>query len=175
MPSLFDGPNGRRTYSSLSDAEKWRYHTHCYAFRMVYLGMPETTRSWEGDPSGRWFDADMTAKEVGRLQRQKDLQDGRAKRAGRDDPRDDPHVKAQRAAWIKFKGYPSWEACLDDMWRDAEAHKNAEGQPDALGALRRSGLIGFSAQWKEWIIRTGMAHRQGRPSAGPPPLPGEPT
>jgi hypothetical protein len=98
-------------YAKLTEAERWQYHTHVYAFRLVYLGAPETQHVWDGDPEGKYFNADMIAKEVTRLQAKKAKQDGSARR--RDDPRNDPIVQAQRAAWIKHRRYPSWDAYLD--------------------------------------------------------------
>ena len=153
-------------YAKLTEAERWKYHTHVYAFRIVYLGAPETQRFWDGDPipdehrgipgkpqQGRYFNADMIAAEVAVLQAKKDRQDGHTHRAGHD-PRNDPVVQAQRRAFAKLKGYPTWEAYLDAMWRDAVAHPHPEtGQPDALGAYRRSGFAGFCADWRDRLIR----------------------
>jgi hypothetical protein len=111
-------------YAKLTEAERWQYHTHVYAFRLVYPGMPETQHFWDGDQipeedrdvpgrpqRGRYFNADMIAKEVARLEAKKAKQDGSARR--RSDPRNDPTVQAQRAAWIKHRRYPSWDAYLD--------------------------------------------------------------
>lgn len=160
MSSLLDGADGkRRTYSSLSIDEKWEYHTHCYAFRMVYLGMPETTRAWDGDPSGRWFNADMIATEVSRLQRQKDKQDGKSKRLARADIRDDPLIKAQRVAFAKFKGYPNWQACLDAMWQDAVDHAHPiTGQPNVNWAWANSGFEEFCHAHRDKLVKHRMAH-----------------
>jgi hypothetical protein len=163
-------------YAKLTEAERWKYHTHVYAFRIVYLGAPETQRFWDGDPipkddlgvpgrpqQGRYFNADMIATEVSRLQATKDRQDGGAQRrhnAG-NDPRNDPIIQAQRRAFAKLKGYPTWEAYLDAMWRDAVAHPHPDtGQPDALGAWRRSGFAGFCVGWRDRLIRNQMAAKR---------------
>ena len=157
--------SGKPGYALLTESEKWKHHTHVYAFRIVYLGAPETQRTWDGDPEGAYFDADLIATEISRLQAKKDRQDGSARRrAYPDDPRDDPHVKAQRAAWIKLKGYPSWQACLDAMWQDAVDHAHpVTGQPEALGALQRSGLLGFCAEWRARLVRQRMGSAERKP------------
>lgn len=157
-------PTAKRGYAFLSHDEKWRYHTHVYAFRLVYLDAPETQHYWDGDPDGEFFDPVLIANEVARLQAQKERQDGgKARRASTaNDPRNDPVVQAQRRAWCKLKGYPSWEACLDDMWQDAQNHPNQDGEPNVLGALHRSGFAGFCADWRDRLIRNQMAARQER-------------
>lgn len=154
----------KRGYALMTDAEKWKYHTHVYAFRIVYLGMPENVHYWDGDPKGEFFDANMIATEVSKLQRQKDRQDGRVRRpphpAMRDhplaryvDPRDDPVIQAQQRVIAKLWGFPSWEACLERMWQDAVAHPNRDGQPDTVGAWERSGIREFCHAWRDRMTK----------------------
>lgn len=166
-------------YARLTEAERWRHHTRIYAHRIVYQGFSERQHWWEGDPipeedrdvpgrpqQGKYFNAEMIAAEVVRLEARKARQDGSAHRrySAGNDPRNDPIIQAQRAAWIKLKGHPSWEACLDAMWRDAIAHAHPDnGEPDVLGALRRSGFRAFCADWGQRLIRARQA-RQGEPA-----------
>jgi hypothetical protein len=76
--------------------------------------------TWEGDLRGEWFDEPMVYEATLRHAARKRAMDeanrrARDKRRGkpREDPRADPVVQAQRAAWIKHRGYPSWDAYLD--------------------------------------------------------------
>lgn len=157
----------KRGYALMTDAEKWKYHTHVYAFRIVYLGMPENVHYWNGDREGKFFDADLIAEEVSKLQRKKDRQDGRAPRPPhpemRDhplvryaDPRNDPVVQAQRELIVRLKGLPNWQAVLDEMEQEAIAWPNKEGQPDRVAAYRRSGIPQFCAAWRDRMIRNQL-------------------
>ncbi len=145
----------------MTEAEKWKYHTHVYAFRIVYLGISETQRTWDGDLEGRYYDAEQIAAEAAKLQNKKDRQDGRAKRVIRDDPRNDPVVKAQRLAFAKLKGFSNWEACLEHMWQDAVNDPHPEtGQPNAVGAWLRSGFGEFCTEWRDRLVRNNMAEQR---------------
>jgi hypothetical protein len=149
-------------YAKLTEAQRLAYHTHVYAFRIVYLGKSERDQTWDGDPKGEYFNADLIAAEATRLQQQKDRQDGSDQRARdhHNDPRNDPIIQAQRRAFAKLKGYPNWPTCLEAMWQDAQAHAHPDtGQPDAMGAWRRSGFAGFCAEWRDRLVRDKRAQQ----------------
>lgn len=154
----------------MTEAERLKYHTHVYAFLIVYMGRPETMHRWDGDPEGKYFDAHLIAEEVSKLQAKKDRQDGRVRRpphpemrghplARYANPLDDPTVQAQREVIVRLKGLPDWQAVLDEMEQEAIAFPNRDGQPDRVAAYRRSGIPEFCAAWRDRMMRNQLEAR----------------
>lgn len=81
----------RATYSSLSESQKWLWHTDVYAFRRIVLGVSRDERTSPFDPDGAWFDELMVdnAESAYRvqlnagIQRRQKIRDKQATREGR--------------------------------------------------------------------------------------------
>jgi hypothetical protein len=48
-----------KPYSTMTEAERWAWHSEVYAFRRVILGASATERTSPPDPDGRWFDENL--------------------------------------------------------------------------------------------------------------------
>jgi hypothetical protein len=101
---------GEPGYASLSTAEKWQWHAHLYAFRRVYLGVPDHIRTSPCDEGGVWYDEAMVAAEVARVRAVKARKDGTDQPFAFTDEELD-----ERAEWARVKGYPSWDAFLAEI------------------------------------------------------------
>jgi len=59
--------NGGYHWTSLTDAERWRYHAYDYGFRQAHFN--DRSRFYPLDPDGRWYD-EHYAKQTERFYRQ---------------------------------------------------------------------------------------------------------
>jgi hypothetical protein len=53
------GVHQKRWADCKSDADRWQWHAETYAFRRVYLGVPDYARASPCDLEGDWFDEEL--------------------------------------------------------------------------------------------------------------------
>jgi hypothetical protein len=136
------GPQDRRPYSQLSQAEKWEWHADVYAFRCVYLGIVQMTSPC--DPDGAWYNQGLIDAAIARKRREI------AERTR------DQHVASMaRDHYARSVGFTSWSDRHDAIARNmaryaaAEEWRNSQAGQQALkGFQTPAQALGVKA--REW-------------------------
>lgn len=143
LPVPVDHPQGSKTYSQMTEAERWAWHTDVYAFRRVYLGIYDTISPCDDD--GRWFDVGLVnAAEIRKREKQKEA----------------PTTKFKdREAFARAAGFSSWLEREDAIARQKEREQRGLAwQAENAAAMRAGALRQVGA-----AARLGVTAREWTP------------
>lgn len=101
----------KRSYSQLSNGEKWVWHAEVYAFRRIVLGVPVEQRTSPCDEDGQWFDEGLIRAAAARLLDKRERGKRRSQRAS--DAEQIAEGRAIATRWARKQGFDSMDDYVD--------------------------------------------------------------
>lgn len=144
-PAPQDRP--RRSYSELSEAQRWDWHARIYAHRRLFLEAPNEERTSPVDPKGEWFDEPRVDLETRRLIAKRD--DAKRRRAA---ARDAEMIAGGRDIcnrWARRNGFVDFPAAERAGYRHSDVTKAifaAKAPPPVKGFGTLAGAMGVKAR-----------------------------
>lgn len=100
-------PSGKKSYSELTQAEKWQWHADHYAWRVVYLDAPFDEPRTPADPEGVWFDKQLAHAAVAKFREKRD--GARLRRFAQHSSKLEAEGRAICDRWAQSKGFRDWD------------------------------------------------------------------